>query len=256
MYVGRGFAGPFEPSTRTMNANPSDLINPATASREELSERNFVPAPVLRPRQQVEQQLKQAILSGTIRKGERFPSESKLAEQFAVSRATVREALRSLAESGLIRKLPGASGGSFVEYVDHHSLSALLADRLRGTLELGSIDYAEVDQLLEILEVLSARLAAKQRTEEQLAALRALVDEADADRDPAELEAEFHGVLGEASGNRVLASLLAALHRVQRPQTARPTAAAQHAALVSAVADGDAERAADLTSKHLHWSQG
>ncbi|MCA3749647.1 MAG: winged helix-turn-helix transcriptional regulator, partial [Rubrobacter sp.] len=77
----------------------------------------FKPAPVRRAREQVESQLREAILSGTFRSGDRLPSELELAKSFGVSRTTVREALGSLASAGLISKVPGASGGSFVRRV-------------------------------------------------------------------------------------------------------------------------------------------
>src|SRR5689334_18541438 len=77
---------------------------------------------VVRPRQQVEDRIRQAILEGELKTGERLPSESELARQFAVSRTTVREALRALSTQNLIEKVPGAGGGSFVRAVDHQSL--------------------------------------------------------------------------------------------------------------------------------------
>jgi len=76
--------------------------------------KTFRPNAVQRPREQIESQIRQAILSGSLEHGERLPSESALAEQFNVSRPTVREALSALKESGLITKSAGARGGSFV----------------------------------------------------------------------------------------------------------------------------------------------
>jgi DNA-binding FadR family transcriptional regulator len=84
----------------------------------------------------------------------------------------VREALRALAEKGLITKTPGARGGSFVQYVDHHVVSQVLSERLMSTMELGSISYGEVADFRNLLEIPSARLAAERRTEENLEELR------------------------------------------------------------------------------------
>ena len=58
---------------------------------------------VLRPRRQVEERIRSAILSGELRSGERLPSEAELARQFDVSRNTVREALHGLATQNLIK---------------------------------------------------------------------------------------------------------------------------------------------------------
>jgi DNA-binding transcriptional MocR family regulator len=67
---------------------------------------------VTRPRAQVEAQIKEAIFLGQFAPGDKLPAETELAEQFGVSRPTIREALASLASAGLIRKVPGVAGGS------------------------------------------------------------------------------------------------------------------------------------------------
>ena len=125
----------------------------------------FTPEPVLRPREQVETQLREAIFQGVFEQGGKLPSETELASRFSVSRATVREALRSLASTGLISKVPGAAGGSFVNSFDHESFSVSLVQSMDNILRLGSIDYQEVAQVRELLEVPSASLAAVHRGE-------------------------------------------------------------------------------------------
>lgn len=225
---------------------------------------SFAAEPILRPRQQVEEQLKRAILSGVFQHHDRLPSENKLADQFGVSRATVREALRSLASSGLITKTPGARGGSFVEYVDHHALSDLLSDRLRSTLELGSVTYDEVAQFRNLLEIPTARLAAEHRTEEQLKELEAVIEREKTVEvtDPAvpELNIAFHSTLGEASGNRVLAASVASLHRVTHPLAFIETspelgkqAVLHHIAIVAGIRAKDPDQAADAMEAHLEY---
>jgi GntR family transcriptional repressor for pyruvate dehydrogenase complex len=224
----------------------------------------FRPKPVLRPRQQVEKQLKDAILSGAIAQGERLPSETKLASELSVSRATVREALRALAESGLITKQAGATGGSFVEYVDHKALATVLSDRLQSTLQLGSITFQEVSAFRDLLEVPSARLAATNRTAAQLEALRAIVDEekqatVDDPRVP-ELNAQFHVALAEASGNRMLTATVTAMHAATHPLGYIETSpdlgrqsVKHHIAIVSAVRDRDADAAVSAMRTHLRY---
>jgi GntR family transcriptional repressor for pyruvate dehydrogenase complex len=224
----------------------------------------FTPAPVLRPRQQVENQLRSAILSGTFGRGDRLPSETQLAEQLRVSRATVREALRSLTQAGLIRKESGAKGGSFVEDFDHHTLGNLLVERLSNTLELGSITYAEVGAFRNILEVPTVRLAAEHRGEMHLSALRDVVEHEKTAvvTDPAipDYNREFHTILADASGNRLLAAFVAALHRVAHPLEYIETspevgrrAVIHHIDIVAAVAAQDADAAAEAMQKHLDY---
>jgi len=218
----------------------------------------------MRPRQQVEAQLRAAILSGRFARGQRFPSEAKLAEQFKVSRATIREALRALVEAGLISTVPGASGGSFVMYFDHHKLSDLVSERLHNTLEIGSITYEEVSVFRTLLEVPSARLAALNRTEEQINELNALVDQEKTasvdDPNVPNFNAEFHRIVAEASNNRLLSAFIVALHRVTHPLTFIETspevgrqAVRHHIKIVSAIADQDPDRAETCMTAHLDY---
>lgn len=226
----------------------------------------FKPQPVTRAREQVENQIREAILSSTFRRGEKLPSEAELAEQFAVSRTTIREALRSLASGGLIFKVPGASGGSFVRVVDYRSLSGVISESMENTLRLGTVEYDEITQVRRLLEVPSATLAAANRTEEDVGALRSFVDrQKEITFDHPEvprLDTNFHSAIASASGNRVLASFVTALHQTVRPvlakhldaETARHTVR-QHAAIIKAIAEGDAETAAGAMEKHLDYLQ-
>jgi GntR family transcriptional regulator, transcriptional repressor for pyruvate dehydrogenase complex len=181
----------------------------------------FPAQPVQRPRQQVENQIRQVILDGAIKEGDRLPSEHKLAESFNVSRTTIREALRSLAESGLLVKGPGATSGLYVQHVDHRTLSRMLSERLLNTLDVGSITPEEVAVFRDLLEVPSARHAARHRTDGHLKALHDIIDEereitVEDPRVP-ELNARFHAEVAKASGNRVLSAFVSALHRVAKP---------------------------------------
>lgn len=181
----------------------------------------FVVTPVQRPRQQVEEQIRRAILSGSIKEGQRIPSENALAESFNVSRATVREALRSLSEGGFLVKGPGTTSGLYAQKVDHNALSRVLSERLANVLDVGSVTPDEVSVFRDLLEVPSARLAAMNRTAENVANLRDIIDAERAvtfdDPSVPTLNARFHTEVGIASGNRVLSAFVAALHRTTQP---------------------------------------
>jgi len=82
---------------------------------------------------QIAEAIRDAIISGSLRVDARLPSEAELAEQFDVSRPTVREALKRLAAQSLIRTQRGATGGAFVNrlrfeeaYGQHVTTSTLL----------------------------------------------------------------------------------------------------------------------------------
>jgi GntR family transcriptional regulator, transcriptional repressor for pyruvate dehydrogenase complex len=240
------------------------MVTDATAKGQATNP--FEAKPVVRPREQVEAQLRQAILSGASPRGSRLPSEAALADQFRVSRSTIREALRSLASSGLISKSTGANGGSYVEYFDHHDLADLVVDRVTSTLELGSITYVEVAQFRNLLEVPSARLAASNRSDEQLAGLHEIIDRektTSAD-DPMvhTYNSEFHQLIADASGNRLLAAFVAGMHRITDPLAFIDTspevgrkAVEHHIAIYSALANSDPDLAAAAMADHLDYLQ-
>jgi GntR family transcriptional repressor for pyruvate dehydrogenase complex len=224
----------------------------------------FPAMPVLRPRQQVESQIKQAILEGSLRDGDRLPAEQALAQSFNVSRATIREALRSLVEAGLLTKGPGMTSGLFVQSVDHNSFSRVVSDRLSSVLDIGSVSPAEVSNFRDMLEVPSARLAAQHRQDDHLVKLHDIIDRERAttfdDPEIPELNAQFHCVIADASGNRVLAAFVSALHRTARPLAFVNTdealgrdSVAHHIKLYRALEAQDPAAAAEAMQAHLNY---
>lgn len=224
----------------------------------------FDPIPIQRPRQQVESQLRKAILDGAFGEGDRLPSENALARSFNVSRATIREALRTLSEAGLLAKGHGATSGLYVQTVDHNALSRIVAERLGAILDLGSVTPEEVSDFRDLLEVPSARLAAQNRSEVDLATLHEIIDQERATTidDPAvpELNARFHIEIANASGNRVLAAFVAALHRTARPlafvyidEALGREAVSHHIKLHRNLRDRDSSAAAQTMRSHLDY---
>jgi len=219
---------------------------------------------VLRPRQQVEDALRKAVLDGQLQTGDRLPPETELARQFSVSRPTIREALSALETQGLIRKVPGAGGGSFVQAVDHTAFGQVVQESMHNLLRLGSVSVNEVAMVRQHLEVPAAILAAEHRTDADLKELRAILAEQKRRTvdDPmvSELDAQFHVAIARMSGNRILASLVYALHRESEPvghldlspELGRDTFA-QHQRIVKAIADQDPEAAEHAITEHLGY---
>ena len=224
----------------------------------------FVATVVQRPRQQVEDQIRHAISSGALTTGQKLPSEAVLALNFGVSRTTVREALRSLVTDGLIEKMPGASGGSFVRSLDHETLGADLVHDIENLLTAGSVGFLEASQVRRMLEMPSARLAARNRSAEQLEALQGVISEQrllshDDPRIP-ELDTRFHTLISQASGNRVVAAFVCALHEVTEPvhhlhldaEVGKGTFR-QHRAIVAAIERQDCAAAEVAMGEHLEY---
>jgi len=219
---------------------------------------------VLRPREQVEERLRVAILSGELKTGDMLPPEAELARQFNVSRTTVREALRSLTTQRLIHKVPGSRGGNFVQLIDHHSLGTAVIDSVHNLLTLGSIDFAEVAEMRQHLEIPAVRLAATNRSPEDVQRLRDIVNRQKTasvdDPEVPKLDEQFHTLIAQASGNRVLASFVAALHHETEPvhyldlspEVGRTTVR-QHKSIVDAIAAQDPNAAEDAIIRHLTY---
>jgi DNA-binding FadR family transcriptional regulator len=227
----------------------------------------FEPQPVQRPREQVESQLRKAILDGAFTQGDKLPSEVELANQFGVSRTTIREALRSLATGGLIRKLPGATGGSFVMTIDHRALGGQIRDSVQTILRLGTVTMDELLKVRRFLEIPSAELAAASRTDEQLARLKSLVDEVKqlplGDDNVETLDVSFHSLIAEATQNRLLSAFIGALHEVTHPvryvefsdEAGRQTVL-QHIGIVKAIEAKDPDTAGQAMEEHLDYLEG
>ncbi len=219
---------------------------------------------VVRPRQQVERQLREAIMSGQFGQGDKLPPETELAELFGVSRPTVREALGALVSSGLIRKVPGVAGGSFVNTVTPDSLGRMLSESVDTILRLGTLHIGELTEVRKVLEVPSARWAAKNRTDAEIATLHSIVDmqrttTVDDPKIP-EYDFEFHTTIGQASGNRLLASFVSAVHGATHPveylevtPEVGVNTVKQHIAIVSAIEAGDVKAAGKAMETHLDY---
>jgi DNA-binding FadR family transcriptional regulator len=192
--------------------------------------------------------LRQSIESGMIRVNERLPSETALAARYEVSRAVIREVLRSCESAGLTVTRPGS--GTFV--VTDHPVEMVFAG------------YSPM-HLMEArpgIEVPAAGLAALRRSEAQLASLQRLLDEMEHEQDEAawtRLDSQFHLVVAEASGNPVFAAVLASIAGALRSQSEtlnvqlnrRSASQTEHRSVVSAIARRSALEAEDAMRFHL-----
>lgn len=121
----------------------------------------FTPLVSARACQRVLDQINNVILSGQLRKGDKLGRERELAEQFGVSRPTVREAISMLREAGVVTVKRGPGGGTFV-------LSETIPADLLST---AAIARREVEATLEArwaVEMMVVELAAQRATEEDI----------------------------------------------------------------------------------------
>jgi GntR family transcriptional repressor for pyruvate dehydrogenase complex len=129
--------------------------------------------PVAKPARAYEMivdQIENAILTGKLTPGARLPSERELMAQFAVGRATVREALRVLEARGMIRgRGPNPSGGAEVLPFSTESLHKALT----SMIALEQLDLPALVQFRMVIEGNVAALSAQLRSEESLATIEA-----------------------------------------------------------------------------------
>ena len=197
---------------------------------------------------QVIDQLRTAVTQGEWPIGERIPTETELVEQLGVGRNTVREAVRALAHTGLLEVRQG--DGTYVRATSEVSGAIR---RLCGS------ELREVLQVRRTLEVEGARLAAAERTDEEVAGLWSLLARREVElregrwQDFARTDAEFHCAVVGAGHNRLLTELYRGLTEVIAASiatTSRIAPGADHApeigheGLAQAIADRDADRAA------------
>jgi DNA-binding FadR family transcriptional regulator len=197
---------------------------------------------------QVIEQLRTAVTQGEWPIGERIPTETELVEQLGVGRNTVREAVRALAHTGLLEVRQG--DGTYVRATSEVSGAIR---RLCGS------ELREVLQVRRTLEVEGARLAAAERTEEDVAGLWSLLSRREVElrerrwEDFVRTDAEFHCAVVRAGHNRLLTELYRGLTEVVTASvaaTAGITPGADHLpeigheGLAQAIADRDADRAA------------
>lgn len=152
--------------------------------------------------------IREEIRKGNLRRGERLPPERDLADLLGISRNSVREALRTMSMMGFISSVHGA--GNFVTC----DLEKNLSESLRLMLMLGETNFLQVSQLRRGLEAETARLAASRILPSQLAQLEALVQQMREEPDPlkaSRYDQEFHRLLCEAAGNRLIRAMFSAM---------------------------------------------
>src|SRR5207253_6225210 len=110
--------------------------------------------------EQVAERLRTLVVGGTLQPGSRLPNEEVLAREFGVSRATLREALRSLAAQDLIRTAKGAGGGSFVTLPSVEGVSSFVHSSITLMADANDVSLEDLLEARELLEVPAARLAA------------------------------------------------------------------------------------------------
>jgi len=214
---------------------------------------------------QVSETLRNAIRAGDFKPGDKLPSEARLTETHGVSRTVVREAIAALRADGLVEPRRGA--GVFV-----------LEPVAPPALPFQNVDHARISSLIEMLElrgaveVEAAGLAAIRRSpaqEEEIIdchnAVKACID---AQKPTSAADFALHTAIAQATNNPRFAEFMKLMGENAIPRAALKTSTAdrpsptylnqiheEHARIVAAISDGDADAARDAMREHLQGSQ-
>ncbi|MDI7258911.1 MAG: FadR/GntR family transcriptional regulator [Thermodesulfobacteriota bacterium] len=149
-------------------------------------------------------QIKNAILTGDYKSGDKLPSEKELEKLFNVSRVPLREALRSLEEMGMIVIKAGVLGGAFVAQMGIKSVS----DSLSNMVRLGKISVGDIWEFRLSIEPSISRLAAERRTDwdiQQMEEMTSIREKAVKTRKaPVVSNIDFHQAIAMAAKNPLI----------------------------------------------------
>ena len=208
--------------------------------------------------EKIVEQIEKSILDGAINPGDQLPPERELAQRFGVSRTAVREAVKALAEKGLVEVLPGR--GTFVT----NSRSQAIRQSLDRMIRISQLDG--VEHLVEVRAILEPEIAARAAAhadEKDLAAMQeaiAAMDQAGQDADAyIEADLDFHLALAEAADNPLILALIDSIVVLLRQHRVRmffvhggPERGQQHhKRILDAVARHDADAARIAMKAHL-----
>ncbi|MFV3306023.1 FCD domain-containing protein [Pseudomonas sp. NY15181] len=217
------------------------------------------------------ERLEAMILEGTLKAGERLPAERVLAEQFGVSRPSLREAIQKLAAKGLLVSRQG--GGNYVS----EGLGSMFSDPLLHLLESNPEAQRDLLEFRHTLEGSCAYYAAQRATEVDRQRLKQAFDTLqDCYLSPGKVsraeegaaDAAFHLAIAEASHNAVLLHTIRGLFDLlkrnvvtniggmyaQRDET-REQLMRQHRELYEAIVGGHAEAAREISQRHIDYVQ-
>jgi GntR family transcriptional regulator, transcriptional repressor for pyruvate dehydrogenase complex len=241
---------------------PSALAEGRTYTRAGL-ERSFEPVATRRTFEEAVEQIAEKVKSGDLGVGERLPSERELAGQMRISRPTLREAVKALAEAGVLEVRRGQSGGIFV------ASELVPRELLRTTTQIRVSEVSGVLEARRLLEPRVAQLAAVHAGEDDFAAMQATIErqrEVAAARDFLkhedlflQLDLKFHLGMARATRNSTVVQLMR--HLFKRLEIARDMAVHAppvadwaidiHERTLGAIRTADFEQIEDVMDEHL-----
>lgn len=180
----------------------------------------YLPIQSERLYERIVSQIEERIVTGDLNMGDQLPSEHDLAQQFAVSRTAVREAVKTLRQKGLVEIRPGR--GTFIT----NGTSTTIRNSLDILMKLGATKGSgNLVEVREILEPEIAALAATRVTDEYITAMQEAIKIMDTAMDNVDMfveaDLDFHLALAEGTQNPFIPILMDSIIDLLREQRKR-----------------------------------
>ena len=207
-------------------------------------------------------QVRAAILDGTLKPGEKLPSEIQLAETFGVGRPAVREALRTLEIAGLVTVRHGKEGGAYIQDRGLDSITNHFSDLLR----FGKVSLHHLTEARLFMETLMFDIIVGKVTKEHIQELRACIAKSEdmfrlgRDEERIQENFRFHTLLASMTQNPVIIINIATitdlmsyfLIRIKPTKQITRNTIEAHARIVDLLEAGDFEGCKEENRRHIN----
>jgi DNA-binding FadR family transcriptional regulator len=219
----------------------------------------FEPLKSRRGFEEIADHIQEMIRKGSFRPGDRLPPEKEVARQFQVGRQAVREALRLLEVSGLVKVKKGGSGGIFISNFTTENISTSISNMIT----LGNISLKDLTEVRLELEKIVLVYAIQRITPEDMVALEDSILRAEerlaSGGSPTHENLEFHLILSRATKNEMFLILMESVMKLvsqflrklkpSREQSKRVLE--EHRSLLKLVKEKDRHRSVEQMERHL-----
>jgi DNA-binding FadR family transcriptional regulator len=213
--------------------------------------------------EEAELQIKESILGGNHKPGDKLPTERELVEQLQVSRTTVRNALKNLQKMGLLEIRRGIRAGAYI--LDPNPLP--ITQSFENLIQMKKVNFAHLIEIRMYIEPNVTATAARQRTSEDIAMLSELLDQAEdcigaSLKEARLINVRFHDKVAKITANPLIIFLSQSITQVYSASIIDMTQhdvdastinrfIEQHRTILQAIIDQNPTDAFNKTKQHL-----